>query len=140
MGEVMSRGKTVISEYFKDREATDEALAGGWFRSGDLRLEVQSSIFGHHGVLEAAAVGRREAHYYCRETPCAFMKLKEGWKVSEDEIVKYRHDRLPRYMAPETVVFEEILKTSTRKVQKFVLSTEKMKAMGSVYRMNRSRL
>ncbi|ONK79838.1 uncharacterized protein A4U43_C01F10640 [Asparagus officinalis] len=164
MGEVMFRGNTVMSGYFKDRGATDEALAGGWFRTGDLgvrhddgyiqlkdrskdiiisggenisTIEVESVIFGHPGVLEAAVVGRPDEHW--GETSCAFVKLKEGWKVSEEEIMKYCRDRLPHYMAPKTVVFEEIPKTSTGKVQKFVLR-EKVKAMESMSRVKRSRL
>nr|AIY34668.1 4-coumarate:CoA ligase-like protein [Albuca bracteata] len=153
MGEVMFRGNTVMSGYYKDRKATDAALAGGWFRTGDLgvrhadgyvqlkdrskdviisggenisTIEVESVIFGHPAVLEAAVVGRPDDHW--GETPCAFVSLKEGSQATAEEIVSYCRDRLSRFMVPKTVVFEELPKTSTGKVQKFVLR-EKAKAM-----------
>ncbi|ONK79846.1 uncharacterized protein A4U43_C01F10760 [Asparagus officinalis] len=160
MGEVMFRGNTVMAGYYKDREATAEALAGGWFRSGDLAvrhddgyiqlkdrskdivisggenistIEVESVLFGHPAILEAAVIARPDEHW--GETPCAFVKLKEGCSASEEEIVKYCRDSLPHYMAPKTVVFEDIPKTSTGKVQKYVLR-EKAKAMGSISQTN----
>lgn len=156
MGEVMFRGNSVMAGYYKDRKATDEALAGGWFRSGDLAvkhadgyiqlkdrskdiiisggenistIEVESVLYGHPPVLEAAVVARPDDHW--GETPCAFVKLKEGCRASAEDIVKYCRDRLPHYMAPKTVVFGDLPMTSTGKVQKFVLRG-KAKAMGSI--------
>ncbi|KAL6578270.1 putative acyl-activating enzyme 1, peroxisomal [Orobanche minor] len=154
MGEVMFRGNTVMNGYLKDIEATRDAFRGGWFRSGDLgvkhpdgyvelkdrskdiiisggenisTIQVESVIFSHPGVLEAAVVGRPDDHW--GETPCAFVKLKDGCAVSADDIIEYCRDRLPHYMAPRSVVFEDLPKTSTGKTQKFVLR-QRAKAMG----------
>ncbi|XP_049361738.1 butanoate--CoA ligase AAE1-like [Solanum verrucosum] len=156
IGEVMIRGNTVMNGYFKDMKATENAFKGGWFRSGDLAvkhpdgyievkdrsidiiisggetissIEVESVIFSHPSVFEAAVVGKPDDHW--GETPCAFVKLKNGCNASADEIIKYCRDRLPQYMAPRTVIFDDLPKTSTGKTQKFVLR-ERVKAMGSV--------
>ncbi|KAL0392282.1 UNVERIFIED_CONTAM: putative acyl-activating enzyme 1, peroxisomal [Sesamum radiatum] len=156
IGEVMFRGNTVMNGYLKDIKATEDAFKGGWFHSGDLgvkhpdgyielkdrskdiiisggenisTIEVESVIFSHPAVLEAAVVGRPDDHW--GETPCAFVKLKDGFSATAEDIIKYCRDRLPRYMAPRTVVFEDLPKTSTGKTQKFVLR-QKAKAMGSL--------
>ncbi|KAG8369274.1 hypothetical protein BUALT_Bualt15G0134400 [Buddleja alternifolia] len=161
MGEVMFRGNTVMNGYLKDTEATQDAFRGGWFRSGDLAvkhpdgyielkdrskdiiisggenistIEVESVIFSHPAVLEAAVVGRPDDHW--GETPCAFVKLKDGFSATGDDIIKHCRARLPHYMAPRTVVFEDLPKTSTGKTQKFVLR-EKAKAMGSLCRTSK---
>ncbi|KAM0923343.1 hypothetical protein ACQ4PT_005640 [Festuca glaucescens] len=156
MGEVMLRGNTVMSGYYKDAPATAEALAGGWFRSGDLAvrnpgdgyvkirdrskdiiisggenistIEVEAALFAHPAVAEAAVVGRPDEHW--GETPCAFVVVKR--KVEAEEVMEFCRGRLPRYMAPRTVVVvEELPKTATGKVQKFALR-EKARAMGSL--------
>ncbi|PHT58655.1 Acetate/butyrate--CoA ligase AAE7, peroxisomal [Capsicum baccatum] len=156
MGEVMIRGNTVMNGYLKDVKATEDAFKGGWFRSGDLAvkhpdgyielkdrlkdiiisggenistIEVESVIFSHPAVLDAAVVGRPDDHW--GETPCAFVKLKDGCNARADEIIKHCRDRLPRYMTPKTVIFDDLPKTSTGKTQKFVLR-QRAKAMGSV--------
>ncbi|XP_052141358.1 butanoate--CoA ligase AAE1-like [Oryza glaberrima] len=164
MGEVMLRGNTVMSGYYKDGAATAEALAGGWFRSGDLAvrhedgyvkvldrskdiiisggenistIEVEAALFSHPAVEEAAVVGRPDE--YWGETPCAFVKLRPGAAaaakagVVEEELMAYCRARLPRYMAPRTVVVVEegLPKTATGKVQKFELRA-RAKAMGTV--------
>ncbi|KAG6646243.1 isovalerate--CoA ligase CCL2-like [Carya illinoinensis] len=157
MGEIMFRGNTVMSGYLKDLKATEEAFSGGWFRSGDLAVkhpdnyievkdrlkdivisggenistvEVETVLFGHPAVLEAAVVPRPDDHW--GQTPCAFVKLKEGYDhVSDQEIIKFCRDHLPHYMAPRTVIFEDLPKTSTGKTQKFILR-EKAKTMGSL--------
>ncbi|EEE56189.1 hypothetical protein OsJ_05143 [Oryza sativa Japonica Group] len=164
MGEVMLRGNTVMSGYYKDGAATAEALAGGWFRSGDLAvrhedgyvkvldrskdiiisggenistIEVEAALFSHPAVEEAAVVGRPDD--YWGETPCAFVKLRPGAAaaakagVVEEELMAYCRARLPRYMAPRTVVVVEegLPKTATGKVQKFELRA-RAKAMGTV--------
>ncbi|KAI8031255.1 putative acyl-activating enzyme 2 [Camellia lanceoleosa] len=157
VGEVMFKGNTVMSGYLKDLEATQDAFRGGWFRSGDLAVkhpdgyievkdrskdiiisggenissvEVEMALFSHPAVLEAAVVARPDDHW--GQTPCAFVKLKEGFSVDAQEIIKFCRDRLPHYMAPRTVIFEDLPKTSTGKVQKFVLR-EKAKALGSLF-------
>ncbi|XP_055820948.1 butanoate--CoA ligase AAE1-like [Solanum dulcamara] len=161
MGEVMIRGNTVMNGYLKDVNATKDAFKGGWFRSGDLAvkhpdgyielkdrlkdiiisggenistIEVESVIFSHPAVLEAAVVGRPDDHW--GETPCAFVKLKDGYNASANEIIKHCRDRLPRYMTPKTVIFDDLPKTSTGKTQKFVLR-QRAKAMGSVSKISK---
>ncbi|KAI3776533.1 hypothetical protein L1987_46319 [Smallanthus sonchifolius] len=164
IGEVMFRGNTVMNGYLHDEKATQEAFKGGWFRSGDLgvrhsdgyielkdrskdiiisggenisTIEVESVLFRHPAVLEAAVVGRPDDHW--GETPCAFVKLKEGYELTGDELISYCRKNLPHYMAPRTVVFEELPKTSTGKTQKFLLR-EKTKAMGSLPAGGKSKL
>ncbi|KAL3633028.1 Isovalerate--CoA ligase aae2 [Castilleja foliolosa] len=157
LGEIMFRGNTVMSGYLKDENATREAFAGGWFRSGDLAVkhkdeyievkdrlkdivisggenvstvEVETVLYRHPAVLEAAVVARPDDHW--GQTPCAFVRLKEGFEVCSKELIDFCRDRLPHYMAPRTVVFEELPKTSTGKIQKFILR-EKAKTMGSLF-------
>ncbi|XP_031282848.1 probable acyl-activating enzyme 1, peroxisomal [Pistacia vera] len=164
MGEVMFRGNTVMNGYLKNSKATQDAFNGGWFRSGDLgvkhpdgyielkdrskdiiisggenisTIEVESVLFSHPSVLEAAVVGRPDDHW--GETPCAFVKLKDGCDASSEELIKYCRSRLPHFMAPRSVVFQDLPKTSTGKTQKFVLR-EKAKAMGSISKQRSSKL
>ncbi|XP_059275524.1 butanoate--CoA ligase AAE1 [Lycium ferocissimum] len=161
MGEVMIRGNTVMNGYLKDLKATEDSFRGGWFRSGDLAvkhpdgyielkdrskdivisggenistIEVESVIFSHPAVLEAAVVGRPDDHW--GETPCAFVKLKDGCNASANEIIKHCRDRLPHYMAPRTVIFDDLPKTSTGKTQKFVLR-QRVKALGSLQKASK---
>ncbi len=147
LGEVMFRGNIVMKGYLKNPTATREALAGGWFHSGDLgvmhpdgyiqlkdrskdiiisggenisSIEVEDALYEHPAVLEAAVVARPDDHW--GETPCAFVTLKEGaGTVSEEDIVAFCRERLARYKVPRTVVFGDLPKTSTGKIQKFVL-------------------
>ncbi|XP_010536456.1 PREDICTED: probable acyl-activating enzyme 1, peroxisomal [Tarenaya hassleriana] len=164
IGEVVFRGNTVMNGYFKNPEATKEAFRGGWFWTGDLgvkhsdgyiklkdrskdiiisggenisSIEVESVLYTHPYVLEAAVVGRPDEHW--GETPCAFVKLKSGSRTSPEELVKYCRERLPHYMAPKTIVFEDLPKTSTGKVQKYVLR-KKAEAMGSLTKKATSKL
>lgn len=156
VGEVMFRGNTVMCGYLRDHEETMEAFQGGWFRSGDLAVkhpdgylevkdrvkdviisggenissvEVETVLYGHPAVLEAAVVARPDDHW--GQTPCAFVKLKEGCEVSDLEIIEFCRAQLPHYMAPRTVMFQELPRTSTGKIQKFVLR-EKAKTLGSL--------
>uniref|UniRef100_A0ACD5WEG7 Uncharacterized protein n=1 Tax=Avena sativa TaxID=4498 RepID=A0ACD5WEG7_AVESA len=164
VGEVMFRGNTVMSGYYKDVSATKECMAGGWLRTGDLgvrhpdgyiqlkdrakdiiisggenisSIEVESVIFSHPAVLEAAVVARPDDHW--GETPCAFVELKDGASATEAEIIGFCRERLPHFMAPKTVVFQDLPKTSTGKTQKFVLR-EKARAMGSLTKTTKSKL
>ena len=166
IGEAMFRGNTVMNGYLKDMKATEEAFRGGWFRSGDLgvkhpdgyielkdrskdiiisggenisTIEVEAVLFSHPGVLDAAVVGRPDNFW--GETPCAFVKLKEGCNHTGDEIIGFCRSKLPHYMAPKTVVFvsDDLPKTSTGKTQKYILK-EKAKAMGSLSKGGYSKL
>lgn len=164
MGEVVFRGNTVMNGYLKNPEATKECFKGGWFWSGDLgvkhpdgyvelkdrskdiiisggenisSIEVESVLFTHPCVLEAAVVARPDE--YWGETACAFVKLKDGSKATAEEIISYCRGKLPHYMAPRSIVFEDLPKTSTGKVQKFVLRS-KAQAMGSLSKKGTSKL
>ena len=146
MGEVMFKGNVVMRGYLKNPDATDESFAGGWFHSGDLgvmhadgyielkdrakdiiisggenisTIEVESVLYKHPAIMEAAVVARPDAKW--GETPCAFVTLKSGQDASADEIIAFCRDNLAHFKAPKTVVFGELPKTSTGKVQKFVL-------------------
>ncbi|XP_060189692.1 isovalerate--CoA ligase AAE2-like [Lycium barbarum] len=157
IGEIMFRGNTVMSGYLKDTKATEEVFRGGWFHSGDLAVkhpdgyievkdrlkdivisggenistvEVECVLYSHPAVLEAAVVARPDNHW--GQTPCAFVKLKDGFSVGDQEIIKFCRDNLPHYMAPRTVIFEDIPKSSTGKIQKNILR-EKTNAMGSLF-------
>ncbi|KAK9740140.1 hypothetical protein RND81_03G014600 [Saponaria officinalis] len=165
MGEVMIRGNTVMNGYLNDLRATQESFKGGWFHSGDLAIkhsdgyielkdrikdiiisggenistiEVESVLFNHPAVLEAAVVGRPHEHW--GESPCAFVTLKDGCdNTTAEDIIKFCRDNLPHFMAPRTVVFEELPKTSTGKTRKFVLR-ERAKAMGTLSHKSVSKL
>jgi fatty-acyl-CoA synthase len=147
MGEVMMRGNVIMKGYLKNPKASDEAFEGGWFHSGDLgvmhpdgyielkdrakdiiisggenisTIEVEDVLYKHPDVLEAAVVARPDDKW--GETPCAFVTLKpEANDVSEADIIAFCRDNMARFKAPKTVVFGQLPKTSTGKVQKFVL-------------------
>jgi fatty-acyl-CoA synthase len=154
MGEVLMRGNIVMKGYLKNSRATEEAFAGGWFHTGDLgvmhpdgyieikdrskdiiisggenisTIEVEGVLFAHPAVLEAAVVARPDATW--GESPCAFVTLKPGAAATEQEIVAFCRDRMAHYKAPKTVVFGSLPKTSTGKVQKYVLR-DQAKALG----------
>ena len=154
MGEVFHRGNIVMKGYLKNPQATEAAFAGGWFHSGDLgvwhedgyvelkdrskdiiisggenisSIEVESVLYRHPAVLEAAVTARPDDKW--GETPCAFVTLKEGESATEAEIVAFCRDNLAHFKAPKTVVFCDLPKTSTGKVQKFVLR-EHARALG----------
>ena len=146
MGEVMFRGNVVMKGYLKNKAATDKAFAGGWFHSGDLgvkhkdgyvqlrdrskdiiisggenisSIEVEDALFEHPGVQLAAVVARPDDKW--GETPCAFVEMKPGHSATAEELIEWCRARLARYKCPRHVVFAEIPKTSTGKVQKFAL-------------------
>ncbi len=146
MGEAMFRGNVVMKGYLKNKSSTDEAFAGGWFHSGDLgvkhpdgyvqlrdrskdiiisggenisSIEVEDTLFEHPGVQLAAVVARPDEKW--GETPCAFVEMKPGHTATADELIEWCWARLARYKCPRTIVFAEIPKTSTGKMQKFVL-------------------
>ena len=146
MGEVFMRGNIVMKGYLKNPAATDEAFRGGWFHTGDLgvwhedgyvelkdrskdiiisggenisTIEVEGVLYGHPAVLDAAVVARPDEKW--GETPCAFVTLKKGAKATEAELIAFCRENMAHYKAPKTVVFGELPKTSTGKIQKFVL-------------------
>jgi fatty-acyl-CoA synthase len=146
MGEVFMRGNVVMKGYLKNAKATQEAFAGGWFHTGDLgvahedgyievkdrskdiiisggenisTIEVEGVLFRHPAVLEAAVVARPDERW--GESPCAFVALKPGMAASAAELIDFCRTHLAHFKAPRTVIFGPLPKTSTGKVQKFVL-------------------
>ena len=146
MGEVLLRGNTVMRGYLKNPDTTDEAFAGGWFHTGDLgvwhedgyaeikdrakdiiisggenisSIEVEEVLYKHPSVALAAVVAKADEKW--GETPCAFVELKAGANAGEDEIIEHCRDNMAHFKAPKTVVFGELPKTSTGKIQKFKL-------------------
>ena len=146
MGEIMIRGNVVMKGYFKDKEATEKSMDGGWFHSGDLAvthpsgyikiqdrskdiiisggenissIEIENTISKHPAVSLAAVVAKPDEKW--GETPCAFVELIEGKSSSEEEIIKFCRETLAGFKLPKKVVFTPLPKTSTGKIQKFEL-------------------
>jgi fatty-acyl-CoA synthase len=146
MGEIMFRGNITMKGYLKNPAATQKTFAGGWFHSGDLAvlqpdgyvkikdrskdiiisggenissLEVEDVLYRHPAVLAAAVVAMPDEKW--GETPCAFIELKDGSSADEKQIVEFCRSHLARFKVPRAVVFGELPKTSTGKIQKFVL-------------------
>ena len=146
LGEVMMRGNVVMKGYLKNKAATDRAFAGGWFHTGDLgvmypdgyvqlkdrskdiiisggenisSIEVEDALYKHPAVLAVAVVAKPDDKW--GETPCAFVELKIGAQATTDELVQWCKKHLAGYKVPRHIVFAEIPKTSTGKIQKFKL-------------------
>jgi fatty-acyl-CoA synthase len=146
MGEVMMRGNVVMKGYLKNPAATRSAFAGGWFHSGDLgvkypdgyvqlkdrskdiiisggenisSIEVEEALYKHPAVQAAAVVAKPDEKW--GETPCAFVELKPGASVTKEDIVAWCREHLAAFKCPRHVVFTEVPKTSTGKIQKFRL-------------------
>jgi fatty-acyl-CoA synthase len=146
MGEVMFRGNVVMKGYFKNKAATDKAFAGGWFHSGDLgvihpdgylqlkdrskdiiisggenisSIEVEDAIYKHPSVAAVAVVAKPDEKW--GETPCAFVELRPGAALSAEDVIAWCRNHLAGYKCPRYVVFTELPKTSTGKIQKFKL-------------------
>jgi fatty-acyl-CoA synthase len=149
MGEVMFRGNITMKGYLKNEPATTEAFAGGWFHSGDLAvlhadgyakikdrakdiiisggenissLEVEDAIYRHPSVLAVAVVAQPDPKW--GESPCAFVELKPEMNATESEIIAHCRERMAHFKAPKRVVFCALPRTSTGKIQKFLLRTE----------------
>jgi len=146
IGEVMFRGNIVMKGYLKNPSANADAFKGGWFHSGDLgvmypdnyiqlkdrskdiiisggenisSIEVEDTLFKHPAIEAAAVVAKPDDKW--GETPCAFVELRSGANVTEAEIIAYCRDNLAHYKCPKHVMFTELPKTSTGKIQKYKL-------------------
>src|SRR5271169_3246977 len=146
MGEIFMRGNIVMKGYLKNSHATEEAFAGGWSHSGDLgvmhpdgyielkdrskdiiisggenisTIEVEDVLYRHPSILDAAVVARPDPMW--GETPCAFVTLKSEATATADEIIAFCRERLAHFKAPRAVIFGLLPKTSTGKIQKFLL-------------------
>ena len=147
IGEIFMRGNNVMKGYLKNPAASEEAFAGGWFHSGDLAvwhedgyidikdrskdiiisggenistIEVEDVLYRHPAVMEVAVVARPDEKW--GETPCAFVTLKSGMEhVTEEEIIGFCRTQLARFKVPKTVIFGPLPKTSTGKMQKYIL-------------------
>jgi fatty-acyl-CoA synthase len=149
MGEVMMRGNVVMKGYLKDAAATRKAFAGGWFHTGDLAvtfpdgyiqlkdrskdiiisggenissIEVEDALYKHPAVAVAAVVARPDEKW--GETPCAFIELKPGATATAEELIAWCKGRLASFKVPRLIVFAELPKTSTGKIQKHVLRAQ----------------
>ncbi len=146
MGEIMFRGNITMKGYLKNPAATGEAFAGGWFHSGDLAvmqpdgyvkikdrskdviisggenissIEVEDALYRHPAVVAVAVVAQPDPKW--GETPCAFVELKPGATATEAELIAHCQSHLARFKAPRKVIFCDLPKTSTGKIQKFML-------------------
>jgi len=146
LGEVMMRGNVVMKGYLKNKASTEKAFEGGWFHTGDLgvmypdgyiqlkdrskdiiisggenisSIEVEDALYKHQAVSAVAVVAKPDDKW--GETPCAFVELKSGATASADELLQWCKKHLAGYKVPRYVVFAEIPKTSTGKIQKFKL-------------------
>ncbi len=146
MGEIMFRGNITMKGYLKNPKATGEAFAGGWFHSGDLAvvhpdgyvkikdrskdliisggenissIEVEDVLYRHPAVLAAAVVAMPDEKW--GEAPCAFVETRANQEVTEQEIIEFCKEHLAKFKAPRAVIFGELPKTSTGKIQKFML-------------------
>jgi len=146
MGEIMIRGNIVMKGYYKDKDATEKSMKGGWFHSGDLAvtypngyikiqdrskdiiisggenissIEIENTIAKHPSVSLAAVVARPDEKW--GETPCAFVELTEGKSATEEEIIKFCKESLAGFKLPKKIFFLPLPKTSTGKIQKFEL-------------------
>ena len=146
MGEIMFRGNLVMKGYLKNPRATEEAFRGGWYHTGDLAvmqpdgyikikdrskdviisggenissIEVEDALYKHPAVMAAAVVAAPDEKW--GEVPCAFLEIRDGVDVTEEEIIAHCREHLARFKVPKKIVFTTIPKTSTGKIQKFIL-------------------
>ena len=154
MGEIMFRGNLVMKGYLKNEKASDEAFAGGWFHTGDLAvmhpdgyvkikdrskdviisggenissLEVEEALYRHPAVMTAAVVAKPDEKW--GEVPAAYIEVKDGAAVTADDIITHCREHLARYKVPKHIEFCVLPKTSTGKIQKFVLREQAKSAL-----------
>ena len=153
IGEIVFRGHNTMKGYLKNPSANDKAFAGGWFHSGDLAvmlpngyikikdrskdiiisggenissIEIESALFRHPAVMDAGVVAKPDEKW--GEVPCAFVSLKDGSSVSEEELIAFVKTEIAHFKAPKYIIFGELPKTATGKTQKFVLREKANKA------------
>ena len=146
VGEIFMRGNLVMKGYLKNSSTTNAAFEGGWFHSGDLAvwhedgyieikdrskdviisggenissIEIEDVLYRHPKIQEAAVVAKQDEKW--GETPCAFITLAPDAELTEQEVIDFCKDNMANFKAPKTVIFGELPKTSTGKIQKFVL-------------------
>ena len=146
IGEVMMRGNMVMKGYYKNEKATEEAFSNNWFHTGDLgvmhsdgyielkdrskdiiisggenisSIEIEETLYKNDKILIAAVVAKPNKKW--GETPCAFIELKENYTATETEIINFCKGHMANFKCPKTIIFQDIPKTSTGKIQKFVL-------------------
>jgi fatty-acyl-CoA synthase len=156
MGEIMFRGNIVMKGYLKNETATAEAFRGGWYHSGDLAvmqpdgyvkindrskdviisggenissIEVEDTLYRHPAIMAVAVVATPDPKW--GEVPCAFVELREGQSVSAEELRDFCRERMAHFKVPKRFIFEPLPKTSTGKIQKFVLR-EKAKSTEAI--------
>jgi len=154
MGEIMFRGNLVMKGYLKNEKASEEAFAGGWFHTGDLAvvhsdgyvkikdrskdiiisggenissLEVEDVLYRHPAVIAAAVVAKPDEKW--GEVPAAFIELKDGANCKEEDIIEHCRAHLARFKVPKQIVFGTLPKTSTGKIQKYVLRQQAKSAL-----------
>ena len=156
MGEIMFRGNIVMKGYLKNPKATEESFRGGWYHTGDLAvmqpdgyikikdrskdviisggenissIEVEDTLYRHPAVMGAAVVAAPDPKW--GEVPCAFIELREGASVTAEELTEFCRERMARFKVPKKFIFEALPKTSTGKIQKYVLR-EKAKSTSAI--------
>ncbi len=156
IGEIMFRGNITMKGYLKNPKATADAFSGGWFHTGDLAvmqpdgyvkirdrskdiiisggenissLEVEDAIYRHPAVLACAVVAKPDDRW--GETPCAFIEIKPDTDVTETQIIEHCRKHLAHFKAPRSVIFGALPKTSTGKIQKFLLR-QKVQSASSI--------